>query len=88
MIKNKEKIIQEKTKKEMKEKEEIIRLTKVYKYFTVGDEKIKAVDGVDVLIRKGDFVAIVGPSGSGKSTMMNLVGALDFATQGDIFFII
>ncbi len=85
MIKNKEKIIQEKTKKEMKEKEEIIRLTKVYKYFTVGDEKIKAVDGVDVLIRKGDFVAIVGPSGSGKSTMMNLVGALDFATQGDIF---
>lgn len=89
MTKNKEKITQKKIKKEIKnkikDKDEIIRLKKVYKYFTVGDEKIKAVDGVDILIKKGDFVAIVGPSGSGKSTMMNLIGALDFATQGDIF---
>ncbi len=64
---------------------EIIRLRNVEKCYFLGDECIKAVNGVDIVINKGDFVAIVGPSGSGKSTMMNLVGALDLATKGDIF---
>jgi len=64
---------------------EIIKLRKVDKDYVMGDEIIKAVDGVDITINKGDFVAIVGPSGSGKSTTMNLVGALDLATSGDIF---
>jgi len=66
-------------------KEKIIELKHVHKYYGMGDEYVKAVNGVNLEINKGDFVAIVGPSGSGKSTMMNLVGALDLATKGDIF---
>ncbi|MEN9626042.1 MAG: hypothetical protein RL557_370 [archaeon] len=70
---------------ERKPKKEIIKLKNVSKHYRLGNEFIKAVDGVDITINKGDFVAVVGPSGSGKSTMMNLIGALDLATQGDIF---
>jgi len=51
----------------------------------MGESIVTAVDGVDVKINKGDFLAITGPSGSGKSTMMNLVGALDLATKGEIY---
>ena len=65
--------------------EEIIKLKDVAKYYTMGDELIKAVDGIDITINKGDFIAIVGPSGSGKSTAMNMVGALDIATKGEIY---
>lgn len=68
-----------------KKKEKIIELKNVFKYYQLGDSIIKAVDGIDLVINKGDFVAIVGPSGSGKSTAMNMVGALDIATKGDIF---
>ncbi|MBS3093571.1 ABC transporter ATP-binding protein [Candidatus Pacearchaeota archaeon] len=64
---------------------EIIKLRKVCKYYYLGGEAIKAVDNINLIIHKGDFVAIVGPSGSGKSTMMNLVGALDLPTEGDVF---
>jgi len=63
----------------------IIQLKNVHKDYVMGDSKIHAVEAVDLTIKKGDFVAITGPSGSGKSTMMNLVGALDLATEGDIF---
>ncbi len=63
----------------------LIQLDKVKKYYEMGESTVKAVDGVDVKIEKGDFVAIMGPSGSGKSTMMNLVGSLDLATQGEIY---
>ena len=51
----------------------------------MGDSVIRALDGVNASIKKGDFIAIVGPSGSGKSTMMNMVGALDLASEGEIF---
>ena len=62
-----------------------IELENVAKYYEMGEELVKAVDGVSIKIEEGDFVAIMGPSGSGKSTMMNLVGSLDLATKGDIF---
>ncbi len=64
---------------------EIIKLEKVEKHFKMGESVVKAVDGIDVKIERGDFVAIVGPSGSGKSTAMNLVGSLDSPTKGKIF---
>ena len=65
--------------------ENIIQLKNVCKNYQMGDSIVKAVCDVDLAIKKGDFVAIIGPSGSGKSTMMNLVGALDLASKGDIF---
>src|SRR3989344_9700164 len=64
---------------------EVIKLKDVAKYYYMGDNIVKAVDGIDIDIKKGDFVAIMGPSGSGKSTTMNLVGSLDLATRGDIY---
>jgi len=73
----------------MAEKEEkhthLIMLKNVSKYYQMGDELIKAVNEMDIEIRPGEFVAIMGPSGSGKSTAMNLVGSLDLANKGDIY---
>lgn len=63
----------------------IIELRDVCRYYQLGDSQIKALCDVDLQIKRGDFLAIVGPSGSGKSTMMNLVGALDLSSHGDIF---
>ncbi|MFH1325352.1 MAG: ABC transporter ATP-binding protein [archaeon] len=62
-----------------------IELRKVHKKYRMGDSIISAVADASLKISKGDFVAIIGPSGSGKSTMMNLVGALDVASEGEIF---
>jgi putative ABC transport system ATP-binding protein len=63
----------------------LIELKDVAKYYRMGESIVKAVDGMDIKIHDGDFVAIMGPSGSGKSTAMNLVGSLDLATRGKIF---
>jgi putative ABC transport system ATP-binding protein len=63
----------------------LIELDSVKKYYEMGENLVKAVDGISIKIDKGDFVAIMGPSGSGKSTAMNLVGSLDLATQGEIY---
>ncbi len=60
---------------------EIDSLTKVYQ---TGKTDFKALNNVDLRIRKGDFVAIMGPSGSGKSTLMNIIGCLDRPTSGTI----
>ena len=64
---------------------ELIRLENVAKYYEMGEAIVKAIDGINLEINKGDFVAIMGPSGSGKSSAMNLVGSLDLATKGDIY---
>jgi len=59
-----------------------IRLRDVHRYYTVGAETIRALNGVDLEIRRNEYVAIMGASGSGKSTLMNLLGCLDRATSG------
>ena len=64
---------------------ELIKLKDLSKAYKMGDEIVNALQEIDIIIEKGEFVAIMGPSGSGKSTMMNMVGALDKATKGDIF---
>ena len=63
----------------------LIELKNVSKFYRMGDNIVKALDGIDIVIEKGDFVAIMGPSGSGKSTCMNLTGSLDLATKGEIY---
>ncbi len=69
----------------MEEKKGIIVLKDVKKYYPLGLTEVKAVDGISMTIRQGDFVAIMGPSGSGKSTAINLVGSLDVPTKGDVY---
>jgi len=63
----------------------VIRTYDLWKTYVMGDQTINAVSGVDIQIRKGEYVAIMGPSGSGKSTLMNLIGCLDSPTQGEYF---
>jgi putative ABC transport system ATP-binding protein len=60
----------------------IIRTFDLMKTYVMGDQTIHAVSGVDIEIRKGEYVAIMGPSGSGKSTLMNLIGCLDSPSAG------
>ncbi len=64
---------------------EIIKLKNVSKYYNMGENIVKALNSIDIIVEKGDFVAIMGPSGSGKSTSMNLVGSLDLPTHGKIY---
>ena len=63
----------------------VIRTYDLWKSYTMGDQEIHAVSGVDIEIRRGEYVAIMGPSGSGKSTLMNLIGCLDTPTKGHYF---
>lgn len=60
----------------------VIRTDALAKVYEMGSEKVHALRGVDVEIRKGEYVAIMGPSGSGKSTLMNLIGCLDSPSTG------
>lgn len=60
----------------------MIKLEAVTKKYVMGDSIIMALNGVDIQIQEGEFVAIVGPSGSGKSTLMNIIGCLDVITDG------
>ncbi|MDD4656425.1 MAG: ABC transporter ATP-binding protein [Bacteroidales bacterium] len=61
---------------------EIIKIRGIKKFYKVGTEEVKALNGVDIVINKNEYVAIMGPSGSGKSTIMNILGCLDSPTDG------
>ena len=63
----------------------LIELKDIYKIYQMGDEEVRANDGISLTICRGEVVAIVGKSGSGKSTLMNIIGALDVPTKGDYF---
>ena len=70
---------------EEKVKAPLIDLRGIYKIYYMGDEEVRANDGISLTIEKGEFVAIVGKSGSGKSTLMNIIGALDVPTGGEYY---
>ena len=62
--------------------DEVVRLDAVTRHYTVGDEVVRALDGISFVMRKGSYWAIMGPSGSGKSTMLNILGCLDRPSAG------
>lgn len=62
--------------------EALIQVSALTKVYQVGDQVVRALDGVDLHIQRGEYVALMGPSGSGKSTLMNVLGCLDTPTDG------
>lgn len=63
---------------------EILRAENVKKYYMMGENIVKALDGVSLNVERGEFVSIVGSSGSGKSTLLHILGGLDVATEGKV----
>ena len=64
----------------------MININSISKEYVMGDNKLLALNNVDVAIKEGEFVSIMGSSGSGKSTLMNIIGCLDVPSNGDYFF--
>jgi putative ABC transport system ATP-binding protein len=69
-----------------REREPMLRLRDIYKIYWMGDQEVLALDGLDLDVYPGEFVAIMGPSGSGKSTLMHIIGCLDVPTAGSYEF--
>lgn len=68
----------------MVEKQPVIRVNGLYKIYRVGEEKVRALNGLDFVINRGEFCSIVGTSGSGKSTLLNMLAGLEKPTKGEI----
>jgi len=66
--------------------DKIIDISSIFKIYGSGETEVRALNGVDLTIREGEFVAVMGPSGSGKSTAMNILGCLDVPTRGSYRF--
>jgi len=64
--------------------EPIIHITNLTRHFQMGEQTVRALDGVDLTVMPGEFLAIMGPSGSGKSTLLYLIGGLDRPTGGEM----
>ena len=69
------------------DRDDVIRVAGLGKSYVTAAGLFPALKGVDLSIRRGEYVAIMGPSGSGKSTFMNLLGCLDTPTMGDYFLV-
>ena len=63
----------------------IINTKNLIRSFTMGNEKVDALKGINLSVEKGEFISIMGPSGSGKTTLMNIIGCLDTPTSGEYF---
>lgn len=63
---------------------ELLKIRELRKVYGTGETQVKALDGIDLTVERGEFVAIVGSSGSGKTTFLNMVGGLDIPTSGEI----
>ena len=69
----------------MAQSETVIDIRKLVRNFKLGNETIKVLKSVDLLVQRGEYVALMGPSGSGKSTLMNILGCLDTPTEGEYY---
>ena len=65
-------------------KDILVRTRGLKKYYQVGDQTVKALDGVDLEVREREFVSIIGKSGSGKSTLLHMIGGLDVPSEGQV----
>ena len=65
---------------------DLIALKNIKRHYDVGGEIVRALDGVNLVIQKNEYISIMGPSGSGKSTLMNMIGCLDTPTEGTYEF--
>jgi putative ABC transport system ATP-binding protein len=63
---------------------DIIEIKGLIKNYPLGETTVHALRGVDIAIREGEFMSIIGPSGSGKTTLLNIIGCIDFATEGSV----
>lgn len=64
---------------------EVVRTEELKKYYPLGTHTVKALDGVNLTVKEGEFVAITGKSGSGKSMLLHMLGALDVPTSGEVY---
>lgn len=64
---------------------QILEVKNLKKYYGEGNTLVRALDGIDLKVEKGEFVAIVGSSGSGKSTLLHMLGGLDIPSEGEVW---